>query len=98
MAFWKRKPDEEQSKLVTIFSALGDQTRFRLVRILAQKDEICVSELANEVGITPAGASQHLKILEQSGLIKRNRMGQKICYTIIRTNNVNKRIVEMVLG
>ena len=85
------------SKLVKLFDALGDSTRFKLVRLLARKEELCVSELADQVGISTAGASQHLKILEHAGLVDRNRMGQKICYTINKEDQANEQLFDMIL-
>lgn len=80
---------------VRIFSALGDSTRFKLFNILASKEKICVSEIASEVGISTAGASQQLKVLEGAGVIKRQRMGQKVCYTLSESKEIQK-IVEAV--
>ena len=92
-----KKNVSSDSRMVRMFDALGDATRFKVVRILARKKEICVSEIADEVGISTAGASQHLKILEQAGLVNRNRMGQKICYTIKRDDANSKKIYDLVL-
>ena len=92
-----RKDTKSESAMVRMFSAVGDPTRFKLVRILARRENICVSEIAEEVGISTAGASQHLKILENAGLVDRNRMGQKICYTVNKNSADNKKLFEMVL-
>ena len=93
-----KKDASVNAKLIRAFDALGDATRFKLVKLLEKHDDICVSEIASEVGISTAGASQHLKILEQAGLVDRKRQGQKICYRINRENNENKRLIDMVLG
>lgn len=86
----------EQNKLIQIFDALGDKTRFNLLRILAERDEICVSELASEVNISTAGASQQLKVLEKVGLIIRNRKGQKICYAVNKNSQANQKLLEII--
>lgn len=64
------------------FSALGDKTRFRLFQLLSEKEAICVSQLANELDITPACVSQHMKVLTEAGLVSRVREGQRVCYEI----------------
>lgn len=64
------------------FSALGDKTRFKLYYLLGSRPEICVSQLAKELGITPACVSQHMKILSDAKLVKRVRDGQRVCYEI----------------
>jgi len=84
------------SKLITKFNALGDSTRFRLFKRLLKDDGICVSELASEVHISNAGVSQQLKIMEQAGIITRQREGQKICYRIDQSDPENKKLLEML--
>lgn len=68
--------------LAKTFQALGDKTRFRLYQLLGEKSEICVSQLAQELSITPACVSQHMKILSDAGLVTRVRAGQRVCYEI----------------
>jgi len=96
MIFSKTKPIDTDKQLVVIFSALGDKTRYQILKILSREEDICVSELANEVGISNAGVSQQLKVLEQAGLVERNRMGQKICYSIKNNNDVNKKLYKLI--
>ncbi len=95
MIFSNKQSLGEQS-LVSVFGALGDKTRFKLLQILNKEQEICVSELASRVGISTAGVSQQLKVLEQSGLIERQRMGQKICYRVINDSDVNRRLFKLI--
>lgn len=82
--------------LVSVFSALGDKTRFKLFELLNRNEEICVSQLADIVGISTAGVSQQLKVLEQSGLIERRRIGQKICYQVQRDNPQYRQIINLI--
>ncbi len=96
MIFKTKVAGKNDSLLVQKFSALGDKTRFRLLSLLSGKEELCVSELAEEVGISNAGVSQQLKILEQAGLVERNRMGQKICYTVREDEELNKKVLKLI--
>jgi DNA-binding transcriptional ArsR family regulator len=92
-----RKKPAQESALIRLFGAVGDATRFKLIQIMSKKEELCVSELAKHIGITTAGASQHLKILEQAGLVVRHRYGQKICYAIDRSKRENKKLLDLIL-
>lgn len=85
-------------KIAETFTALGDKTRLKLYRIMLKEKEICVSSMADVVGISPAGASQHLKILEKTGLIRRNRYGQKVCYEIDENSEVANSINKIIGG
>jgi DNA-binding transcriptional ArsR family regulator len=85
-------------KLTKLFSALGDPTRYKIMRLIGADPSLCVSELAEECNISPAGASQHLNVLESVGLLKPRRVGKKICYriNITRTNNVLLKLIKEV--
>jgi DNA-binding transcriptional ArsR family regulator len=62
--------------LSTTFAALADPTRREILGRLAEKGEANVSELAEPFPITVQAVSQHLKVLEQAGLITRGRRVQ----------------------
>ena len=73
---------EEQ---VAVFSALADHTRLRLVRLLCQQrdpDALCVNALAALLGVTQSAVSQHLRVLKAIGLVKGERRGYHIHYSI----------------
>lgn len=58
------------------FKALGEPTRLKLVRLLAEK-EMCICDLEEIMQISQPRISQHLKILKQVGLISERKIGQK---------------------
>jgi DNA-binding transcriptional ArsR family regulator len=61
--------------LDTVFHALGDPTRRRMLRQLAD-GERTVSQLAEPFAISLAAASKHIKALENAGLIRREVRGR----------------------
>jgi DNA-binding transcriptional ArsR family regulator len=61
--------------LSTTFAALADPTRRAILGRLADGDAT-VNELAEPFPITVQAVSQHLKVLEQAGLITRGRRAQ----------------------
>lgn len=65
---------------VRIFDALSDTTRCRIFQLLMEHHDICVTDIAAIFDITVPAASHQLKILEIAGLVRRERMGQMICY------------------
>jgi len=62
-------------QLNSIFHALGDATRRRMLRELAL-GERSVGQLAEPFTISLAAASKHIKALEQAGLIRREIRGR----------------------
>ncbi len=63
------------SQLDSVFHALGDPTRRRMLRALAD-GERTVTQLAEPFAISLAAASKHIKALESAGLIQREVRGR----------------------
>ena len=61
--------------LDTIFHALGDATRRRMLRELTGSERT-VSQLAEPFAMSLAAASKHIKVLENAGLIRREVRGR----------------------
>jgi len=65
-----------------MFRVLGVETRIRIIDLLKSKGPIGAKNIAELLGITPAAVSQHLKILKQAGLVRSERKGFWIPYSI----------------
>ena len=65
-----------------IFKVLAVETRVRIIDLLKSKGPLGAKNIAELVGVTPAAVSQHLKILRQSGLVRSERKGYWIPYSI----------------
>ena len=65
-----------------MFKVLGVETRIRIIELLKSRGPLGVKKIAELVGITPAAISQHLKILRQAGLVRSERTGYWIPYSI----------------
>ena len=62
-------------QLDTIFHALSDATRRGMLASLALGEK-SVGELAEPFAMSFAGASKHVKVLEQAGLVRREVRGR----------------------
>lgn len=58
-----------------VFAALADPTRRQILEDLAQGDR-CVSELAAPHDMSLPAVSKHLRVLEDAGLVSRERQGR----------------------
>lgn len=67
-----------------IFAALSDPTRLRIVEMLATKEEISSSEIANQTGISLALFCHHSKILAEAGVIQTRKDGQTKYHSLNR--------------
>ncbi|MBS0521492.1 MAG: metalloregulator ArsR/SmtB family transcription factor [Proteobacteria bacterium] len=74
----------ETKDAVTGFSALSQETRLNLMRVLASKGASGMSagELAVYLGVTPSTLSFHLSALEQAGLVQSTRQGRHVIYAV----------------
>ena len=66
----RKKPDIDR-----IFHALGDPTRRKLVEKLSA-GPLSVSRLAAPLDITLTAVAQHLQVLEESGLVRSQKVGR----------------------
>jgi DNA-binding transcriptional ArsR family regulator len=64
-----------QNRLDTTFRALADPTRRGMLASLALGDK-SIGELAEPFEMSFAGASKHVKVLEDAGLIARRKVGR----------------------
>jgi DNA-binding transcriptional ArsR family regulator len=81
-------------RIEDVFSSRG---RVRILRILAEIGELNISALARRAGLNYSTANEHLRVLEEAGLIRHKRFGR---IRIFRFNDGNtradmiKRLVE----
>lgn len=65
-----------------MFKALAVETRVKIIELLKSKGPLGAKNIAELVGITPAAVSQHLRVLRQAGLVRSERRGYWIPYSI----------------
>jgi DNA-binding transcriptional ArsR family regulator len=63
------------------WEALGDPSRFTIVRCLAERPR-AVGELADELPISRPAVSQHLKVLKSAGLVTDRAVGTRRVYRL----------------
>ena len=64
---------------VTLFKALADATRIRLLRLLI-KHELSVNELVKVLKMGQSRISRHLRVLSDAGLLTNRRDGLWVFY------------------
>jgi DNA-binding transcriptional ArsR family regulator len=64
-----------ENQLDTVFRALADPTRRGMLASLALGDK-SIGELAEPLAMTFAGASKHVRVLEEAGLLRRRKVGR----------------------
>ena len=72
---------KDVNRLVTIFHALSDETRLRLIACLKDGEQ-CVCDLTQTFQTGQSRLSFHLKVLKEAGLIKDRPEGRWIYYAL----------------
>ena len=64
--------------LRTYYRALGDDTRLRVLQLLATEGEHTVTELALRLNLSQPLLSWHLRRLRRAGVVKTVRVGREV--------------------
>jgi DNA-binding transcriptional ArsR family regulator len=68
------------------FQALGDPTRLALIQEL-RKGERHVTELVRALGCPQPKVSRHLRVLKDAGIVRDQRTGRHVAYTLTTERN-----------
>lgn len=78
----KQMCDEDLlKKLSEFFKILGDSTRTKILYAL-DKNEMCVCDIANVLGMSKSSISHQLGTLRKSGIVKCKRKGKEVFYML----------------
>lgn len=70
--------------LSDVFQALGDPHRRHILRLLRDGDR-SAGEVASSLPVTKPSVSHHLAVLRHAGLVRDERRGQRIVYSLDTT-------------
>jgi DNA-binding transcriptional ArsR family regulator len=71
-----------------IFDALASRPRREILAYLS-KTELTTTELAERFEMSTLAVSRHLSVLENAGLVRSERRGQRVLYMLVPDNLVN---------
>lgn len=83
-------------RFIQAMQLLGDETRYKMFKVLLEGQSPCVSEISAMLGVSVSAVSQQFKMFELSGLVKRNRHGQKICYQLSLNDPVIASLAQLI--
>jgi DNA-binding transcriptional ArsR family regulator len=73
--------DDTYIELSSLFAALADTTRVKLVHVLLRQ-ELCTCDLAATLGVSESATSQHLRLLRALRLVKSRRAGKVVYHSL----------------
>lgn len=76
----------DAAELARGFNALSDPVRLRVLSILAAspQGEVCVCDLVGPLAKSQPTISHHLKVLSEAGLVRGDRRGKWVWYSLER--------------
>ena len=72
----------ELEDIVTMFKALGDPSRVKIIALLTREANLCVSGIADRLDMSISRVSHHLKLLEHLGFVKHRQEGKQVYHRI----------------
>jgi len=79
-----QKPLEKETMdhIANLFKGFADPTRVHILYLLAERQELCVTDIAEAVSLSQSAISHQLRLLKQMHLIKFRRDGKSLLYSL----------------
>jgi len=86
-------------KTTRILKALADENRIRILYLLRERNDLCVCEIREIIGLSQPTISSHLKLLESNELITFKKDGKWVNYSMNPDLNIKlKQILESIFS
>jgi ArsR family transcriptional regulator len=70
-----------EEEMIEVFKALSVDSRLQILKLI-RHGELCVNAITQRLDITQPAVSQHLSVLKQAGLVRSDRYGSIVHYSI----------------
>jgi ArsR family transcriptional regulator, arsenate/arsenite/antimonite-responsive transcriptional repressor len=85
----RRAPDlrpvegaEADEELALLAKAVGHPARVQILRLLVRRQACVCGDIVDELPLAQSTVSQHLKVLKESGLVRGEIDGPRVCYCV----------------
>ena len=94
-----RRPADDLSAALPVFTALGDATRLGIVSRLSREGPLSISRLTDGTRLTRQAVTKHLRVLAAAGVVRDQRRGRERIWRI-RTRKLRevRRYLETISG
>ena len=95
-----RIPELDRADIVTRMSALADDTRLRILQLIAESGELRSQDIMEEVGLSQPSVSRYLTQLTATGYLQERRVNGSKAYTLNsdRIEKTLKAVHKFLLG
>lgn len=84
---------EHLEEVASLFKILGEPMRLRILQSVCQEPR-SVNDIVDATGSTQANVSKHLALLTAAGILRRERDGQRVFYSV--KESLVMRLCELV--
>lgn len=70
------------AKPAEVFFALGDESRLTVMRKLGERGPASISQLSRGMKISRQALTKHLRILEEAGLLRSEKLGRQQIFSL----------------
>jgi ArsR family transcriptional regulator, cadmium/lead-responsive transcriptional repressor len=85
------RESEEMCILARFFNGFANSTRLSILLLLAQREEMKVGELVDELNVPQPRVSDHLRCLASCGYVRVRREGRNAYYSV-----ADERVLEIL--
>lgn len=71
-------------ELAELFDLLSNPLRLKIVMLLTEHDELCVSELSQILDMSMPAVSHALRPLRDADVLATHKLGKQVCYRLIK--------------
>ena len=76
-------PEKETlAHIADLFKGFADPTRVHILCLLLTREEMCVTDIAEQAAVSQSAISHQLRLLKQLHLIKSRREGKNMHYSL----------------
>ena len=79
----QKVPEKEiLAHIADLFKGFADPTRVHILCLLLTREEMCVTDIAEQAAVSQSAISHQLRLLKQMHLIKSRREGKNMHYSL----------------
>lgn len=94
--FQEKLLDNKESTSLEAVQVLSDPTRMRIVRLLSKTKMLCVTDIAKILKLSVPAISYQMRILDSKGMVRKERHGQMMCYTLKKEEEAVERMMKII--
>lgn len=87
--FGQEIPSADAERMARLSYAFSDPLRVLIVAILREQKSVCVCQFQSQLDLSQSKASYHLKVLINTGIIRREIRGTWSHYSLVDKNAVD---------